>query len=576
MSVIVRYSDNTTYTLNALSVNVQNAQGLEQYHIPYTHRNLALRLGLSFQNITVSGSVESKTACKWHDIIAISLDGGTSYQTVYFTDGGITDDQWSAIYPFELTLTASPLKEYATATRFPTTGYQWGDSSVSSVKQLGNTLAYPIIYYLSPLMYFPLLENLEDFAGEGLTFTRALAKVHAGVSYGVNTPIYDNGLFISSETSQDVPLWTPAASTLKTIAMQIKQTAYPKAWVIGAGAGTANLLTANQSNAETDTTGVSAIGATLTRNTSTPIAGTGDFKLVATESPCLLFEPTPYITITPSKWYCGQATVRTTGTAAGRTVHAQLTWYTAADAEISSTDGVAVSAPTTATVISVIGVAPATAYKVSLRIWLDSAVASEVMYVDSLMLELIPDLLTVWTAALNKLTIDTLSNLLKWTDDTTTVQVTFPTASYMAGALTDLVVVENTSHAVTVAVHAAGGAWASQTGTLAAIAYPELTLGNLEGSISHLIEYPYALVAAEWEALDFSLAPLRYNNLFVGNKYAETITKGSDGALVTASGADITGLLAGEDIAIGSTDVTITQLTGLSARWYVEVKRTDI
>ena len=102
-----------------------------------------------------------------------------------------------------------------------------------------------------------------------------------------------------------------------------------------------------------------------------------------------------------------------------------------------------------------------------------SGLNAEVLFVDNLMLEAIPPVLTVWTAALNKLTINTVDSLLKWTDDTTTVSATFPTASYMGGAVTDIVVVDGTSHAVTVAAHAAAGAWTTNTGTLAAIAYPE-------------------------------------------------------------------------------------------------------
>lgn len=573
MSLIVKYSTGSTYTLVANIVEEELVQDLASYHVPLSNVNGAVRLGLGLSRITISGDIASKSACVWNDITGVSFDSGTSYQVVYFASVGFNDDRWSGIYPYTLSLFASPLKEYATANRFPASGYQWGASSITTLAQAGNVAAYPAITYLAPKCYYPLTEDIFDFAGKGLTFLRAVAKEHRGISYDVNIPIYDSGLHISSETSQDIAQVLLDNLTAHTVYLNIKQTRYPSNWIIGGGV---NLLTANQSNAETDTTGVAALG-TLTRNTSTPIAGTGDFKVVATGSPCLLYQPTSFTAITANRWYAGQALIKTSGCAAGRTVHAQLTWYNSGLTELSSSDGVAIAAPTTATLISVVGLAPATAAKVSLRIWLDSAVASEIMYIDSLMLELLPTTLTVWDdGSKNKCTIDLGNNTIAWSDYTSTVSATFPTAAYIGGTVVECVFVHN-GDTKGLHVRAVGGAWNDGSGSLAALVWTNLlTLGNLEGSISNLIQWPYVLVEAEYDAVVSTLAPLRFNGLAIANKYAETITKTSDGRLVTASGTDISGLLSGEDTPVSATATTLTMSRGLSARWYAELKATNI
>jgi hypothetical protein len=577
MSTIVKYSSGSTYTLVKQKVDTEIIQDVTTYHVPLTNINGGVRGGLGLSRITIAGQIEDRTACLWHDIVAVSLDSGTSYQTVYFSSVSFGDDGWSSIYSYTLSLLVSPLREGAT-TRYPTTGYQWGQSTLANVHHHGGTgvAANVELNYLAPLFYFPLASSIVDFAGRSLTFTRTLAKAHGGISYLANIPIYNNGLVLSSETSQDVAKWTPAASTLKTIACQIKQTAYPKNWVIGAGAGTANLLTANQSNAETDTTGMTSAGGTLTRNTGTPLAGTADFKLVSTGSNDLILKTTTTaVAVTAGQWYCAQALCKVTA-AAGRHIKIGISWYTAADALVSTDYGAEQDVPTTATVISVVLEAPATATKA--YVWIDvvSSLNAEILYADSLMLEALPTSVTVWTAALNKLTISLAADTLSWTDDTTTVSATFPTADYMDGHVVDLVCVDDTSHAVVVAAHPSGGAWTHADGTLAAIAYPELTLGNLEGSLAHLVEYPYALVAAEYEAIVFSPAPLKFNSMCVANRNAVTIQRTTDHTLLFADGTDVSGLLGGTPLTVTTVNADIACSAGLTARWYVQVKDTNL
>jgi hypothetical protein len=573
------YSSGSAVTLAKARYARTGPHELIAHHTPLTDLNGAIALGLSWQEWTVSGIIADPTSVLWHDIVQISLDN-TSWrackvQSIDFPENNPNQSR------YELRLLVSPLLEGATV-RFPTgaTNYIWGLDHIHDVSQAGNMGAPVELHYLSPLYYFPLLQDIQDFAGRGLTFTRAIAKTHGGVSYGINSPIFDNGLYIGDDTSQDTPTWTPAVSTLKSIACQLKQTRYPSNWVIGAGAGTANLLTANQSNAETDTTGMSGGYGTMSRNTSTPIAGTGDFKLIVTSVGPGYIRATSgtYATVVPGQRYCFQALVNTSGCAGGRTIMVGIAWYKVDGETMVSEDWTTpVAVPTTATRLHLTTLAPALGVLARIYVMFgNDAAENEIFYADSLMLEAIPPVLTVWTAALNKLTIDTVNNLLKWTDDTTTVSATFPTALYMAGTVVDAMVIDGTSHAVTVIAHAAAGTWYTGTGTLAAIAYPELTLGNLNGSIANLIEYPYALATAEYQAPNYSLLPLLFNTLYIANNRAEEIIKQTDDTLETATGTDISGNLAGADILITSTAQTITMSQGLAARWYLNVKRTDV
>lgn len=577
MSLILRYISGSTYTLVAELVGQEYGQELAYaYHIPLSDVSIAAGNGLSLSKITIKGMVETKTAVDWQHINGISLDSGTSYQTVVFSSVDWQDDRWSSIYPFTLTLVAY-VQRIGASVRIPlidaSPPYKWGAQSLTLAAHGGNANASPKITILPPLLHFPLSQSLTSYEGTGITFTRVAAKTHGGISYGINAPAYDNGLYLASDTSTDVGKLTFVTATVRSITAQLKQTRYPSAWVIGAGAGTANLLTANQSNAETDTTGVYGYNGTLTRNTSSPLAGTADFKLVSTGDTTIIETATTPVAVTAGQWYAAQALVKTSGCAAGRKSRIAIAWYTAADAYISVSVSADIDCPTTATLMSVVGLAPATATKAYIYIYILSAASGEIIYADDLMLEALPTSLTIWTATKNKLTIDVVNNLLKWTDDTTTVQATFPTADYMAETLTDVVVIDGASHAVTVAAHPAAGAWTTQTGTLAAIEWPELTLGPLEGSIANLTEYDYALIQAEWEALVYSLAPWQFNTLRIPMRYAGTTVK--DGQTLVIAGTDHSGLLGGSDVAVGSANVTLTESGGISCRWYAELARTD-
>lgn len=568
-----RLIDGSLVTLSKAKYARTDPQVLSTYHVPLSDINGAIPLGLDWQTWTISGVIADSMSVRWRDIIWLSLDNVSWRACRVQATAFPTNNYQQSLY--ELTVLVSPILE-GPIVRYPSSGYKWGNQSITGISQAGNVSAYPTIHFLAPLFYAPLSNTLLDFAGQAVTFKRTGYKVHAGVTYAPNVPIFDAGLYLASDGSLDVATWTPPASTLRTIALQIKQTRFPSPWVIGAGVGTANLLTPNQSNAETGTTGMGSYG-TLTRNTVSPIAGAGDFKVVAIDTGAYLDTSGAKTSVYATMWYACQFLAKGTGSGS---VAVHLLWYAANGTTfISESVGTGIAISTTATLFKAIFKAPAGAAFVFCRAQLDSGAVGNVLEVDSLMLEAISQYLTVWNDipnGINRLDIDTVNNLLRLFDSATTVSAVFPTATYMAGIVTDIVVEVAASKVVTVVAHAAGGTWYTATGTLGNLDWVTLTLGNLEGNIANLIMYPYVLTAAEYQALAYSSLSLLFNSLSIGNRYAGEIVKGSDKRLVNANGSDISALLGGTDIAIGATSVTIAQSQGLSARWYVELKRTDV
>ena len=408
-----KYSDGSLIQLLQAHYTRTDPQILTQYHVPLTDTNGAIPLGADWQTWTINGVIADPMSVRWRDIVQLSLDN-VSWRACRVQVPAFPSNMYQQSQ-YELTVLVSPILE-GPIVRYPSSGYKFGNQSIVGISQAGNTPAYPTIHFLAPLFYAPLSNTLIDFTGQSVTFTRSAAKMHDTVTYGINVPIFDSGLYLGSDTSQDVALWTPPASTVRTVAMQIVMTR-------AGGAGNA---------------------------------------------------------------------------------------------------------------------------------------------------------LTIWSSAHNTLAFNTFTNVLTWTDGTTTISITFPTSAWTAGTVLDIVTIQDASNAATLAVHPAAGAWVVGTGTLALLTWPQLVLGNLEGSIENLIEYPYALASAEYQAIVYSSLSLLFNSLFVGNRYAGEIIKGSDGHLVNANGADISALLGGADIAISAASVTIAQTQGLAARWYVELKRADV
>jgi len=135
---------------------------------------------------------------------------------------------------------------------------------------------------------------------------------------------------------------------------------------------------------------------------------------------------------------------------------------------------------------------------------------------------------------------------------------------------------------VTLAVHPVGGSWTSTVGTLGQLSWSMMfylgfgaygAAGSLEGSIANLTQYDYVLTAAEYQALVYSLAPWQFNTLRVPFRYPGTTVK--DGQTLVIAGVDHSGLLGGSDVAVGTSNVTLTETGGISCRWFAELARTD-
>jgi hypothetical protein len=207
-------ANNNTYTLNGHAV-FKNDIDSYSYHIPYSAQNFAASLGLKFQEITITGFIQNRTDLPFDKIAQISFDNWATYQTVYLNIGPDFQTVPSGFYiPFTLTLIVSPLRLGTSHA----SGDLWGLTS-TNLTQTGNYKGYPKITYYAPRLYFPLTQNLIDFTGSSITFTNANSKTYGGVSYPANTPIFDEGLLI---TSNDVASLNISNYTSGTLLLKIK------------------------------------------------------------------------------------------------------------------------------------------------------------------------------------------------------------------------------------------------------------------------------------------------------------------------------------------------------------------
>jgi len=557
-----KYTDGSLIQLVQARYTRTDPQIITAYHVPLTDQNGAIPLGQDWQTWVVSGVIADPMSIRWHDIVMLSLDN-ISWRTCRVQVPTFPSNMYQQSL-YELTVLVSPILEGAIV-RFPSTGYMWGNQGIAGLSQAGNVSAYPTIHFLAPLFYAPLSNTLVDFTGQSVTFRRTASKVHGGVTYPINTPIFDSGLYLASDTAQDVATWTPPASTVRTVVMQIKSR-YQGYWS-GFSSPPANLILNGEF--ETDLVGWYCPD-TTTRTTVSPLRGAASAKSVANGHNALMdFAGATFIS---GHVYYLAAFAKTTA-AAGR----KMKVYAQVGGAVQI--GPLLDCSVETQVVSMVFTAAAT--HGDLVFMLDNDVAGEYFLLDTaycydITAVLGGNNLPIWGSAQNRLLISLDANILFFVDGNGSgAAVTFPRLDYFQGAVVTIVVIEDTSHALTVAVNT-GGVWTVSSGGAPAIAWPQLTLGNLEGSISNLVQYPYVLSSAEYQSIAYSALSLKFNDLFIGNRYAGEIVKGSDGRLLNAAGADISALLGGTDIAIGSAAVTITQSQGLSARWYVELQRTDV
>jgi hypothetical protein len=207
-----------------------------------------------------------------------------------------------------------------------------------------------------------------------------------------------------------------------------------------------------------------------------------------------------------------------------------------------------------------------------------ATVATEILYADNLMLEQINETtITVWDdGSTNCLWIDIPNSLLVWKDYVNTFWCDFPTIQFLtenSGQIRKVVTIVATHNGDNKGLHCKyeGGAFDDSTSdALDALVWTnEMTLGRFDGSLFNLIQYDYVLTATEYGDLDFSLDALKFNDFYIANKTAGTITF-DEGCLTDEDGNDISGLTSGDLLEEG----IITMTEGLSARWTAEIKDT--
>ena len=189
--IYFKYKDNTTSAYD-FHYQVGQTNNISAYHIETTDINRVIGLGLGIQTITLTAWVYQKTELNLRDIVQISFDN-TTWQDVL----GYRITQWSSVktgrrLPLGITFLVSPLRigaehEYSE---------QW-DGSIS-ISHNGNYKAIPKIIIRNPQVYLPLDTSITGIYGNYLDFT-APAREYGGVSYNENEPIFDEGLYLSSD-----------------------------------------------------------------------------------------------------------------------------------------------------------------------------------------------------------------------------------------------------------------------------------------------------------------------------------------------------------------------------------------
>jgi hypothetical protein len=150
-----------------------------------------------------------------------------------------------------------------------------------------------------------------------------------------------------------------------------------------------NLLTANQSSLETDTVGwVADVNVTISRDTTQHSDGSASLKMLSTAGGDMRAKTTPITqyAVTPGQQVGAMAEFKSAVSA--RSCRVELSWYTAASAFISTTNGTSVVDSTTGfTQAFVLGLAPATAAFVIIGVKvLATGAANEIHWVDKIAL----------------------------------------------------------------------------------------------------------------------------------------------------------------------------------------------
>jgi hypothetical protein len=393
----------TAYSVDAHRNQTQDESGVI-YNYPFTDLSNSIRIGLNPQRISFTPYITNLSTIPWRDIISISFDNVT-WQKVLFMDFSFNTIPGGGVYPFTVNMIISPLR-LGTA---HASGNMWGLTS-TTLANAGDHTAYAKLVYYAPRYYFPLLQNLVDFAGSSIALINASTKTYGGVSYPANTPIFDEGLVIASNDVASLTITDYVAGTLllkikykgqnllnpRTILktanfdLQLNRIAQTINLVRGGNLGL-NLLTANQSDAEVDTTGMAASWGTLSRTIVAGefYAGIAGFKAVATSVNTMGIYTSTKPAVTAGKYHC--FSVYAKASTALKNWYLLIDWYNAADAYLSSSSSTIVAASTSFTRLFLIAIAPATATKCVVKIALITPTIGDILYADNLMLEEIED-----------------------------------------------------------------------------------------------------------------------------------------------------------------------------------------
>jgi len=551
MSIIVKYSSGSTYTLVANKVETGIAQDVTAYHVAFSNVNGGVRTGLKLAPMTITGDILDMTACQWDDVVAVSLDSGTTYQTVYFTSAGYASDCWSGIYPYSMTLLVSPLR-YGT-THTSSTYWGWTTATVPAATGAGLMR----LSYQGPTRFWPLLNSLASVDGVNLTYT--------------GTPAFSNGLVISSGVKAS------ASITAKSLVMHLRPFFLPSVWAVGTSGG--NLLTGNESSAETDLTGLEAVNGTIGQLSTDGYAGTHCVRIYGVTAPSAQIRVT-YVNVTAGTIYIASMYVNGVDASIGKSVLARIEWFNAASVSLGTVDGVAVTMVNGYLRVSVFGTAPTTTTKCKISAVFTDSVSGNQPHVDALMLEAatIPAYLYLWQSAHNSCFIDTAAGAVKWTDGTTTISRTIDLAGYIGGGSLDVVAIDDTTD--TLVVIQAGTA-ATSTGTLAALTWGTLNIGSngsaneAMAAISYITNYSYALAAGEYGALHLTANPLTLGTLSIYYRSSGTVIVNNQGRLIDSVGNDVSAGMAGPiPTGVSGSAGTLVMSDGLSARWQVLIDDT--
>lgn len=182
----------------------------------------------------------------------------------------------------------------------------------------------------------------------------------------------------------------------------------------------------------------------------------------------------------------------------------------------------------------------------------------------------------LWQSAHNTCSVNITTGVVSWTDGTTTITATLPNlAAFTAGGTLDVAALDDTTD--TLVLIQSGYTTATGTNTLAALVWGTLNIGSngstnqLYAAVSHIVAYPYVLIAAEYGALHLTIAPLTWVNHSIAYRSIGTIYIDSNGRLIDAAGADITACMAG---VVPTAVATLAMSDGLSARWLVSIDDT--